>query len=391
MKEKLLETWWIWFLLFALLHLPKLAWIGIGFDLQIYLDVFHRVDTLGVFSAYRTDALGFSYAPLMLILMRPLTWIESERVLFFMVSLCSWAALFCSFKLIFSWLSLSKKQTLGVLFLTLLAMQRVMDHSINFGQSNAFILLCVLLSLHAGNNTKPKLSGLCLALAMSFKVTPGIFLLYFIARRRFKVIAWTVIWLVGLNGGAGALLVGGDFPALFGAYVDALGYLSTQHEVASFNFSIFRILREFSSGVWVKPLFATIALVSTVLFVFRRRAINLGQPSRDTLYDWSVLFLFMQLFSPVSWFHHQVVLLLPVMLFCTYLVEHRHSRLGWSLYCVYMLIMTGVVNFLPHMSPLSHIKNQEHLSLFTFSMLTLLLGLCVMKARYPQQKPLVAH
>lgn len=88
--------------------------------------------------------------------------------------------------------------TLSALFLDNISMLQV----------NILLALLVLLGIYFFTADNDRAAGLFLAMAISIKITPVIFLLYFILKRRFKLSAYVILWTAVFSLGVPAAVTG---------------------------------------------------------------------------------------------------------------------------------------------------------------------------------------
>ncbi|MCB1179434.1 MAG: DUF2029 domain-containing protein, partial [Leptospiraceae bacterium] len=94
---------------------------------------------------------------------------------------------------------LSQMFTIGnfsvVMFFTLIGSFRFLE---NHGANNQVAFIFMFLSLLSIQSKKDSLTGFLLALSIIIKLTPAILFLYFLHQKRYKVIIYTGVFLVGL-------------------------------------------------------------------------------------------------------------------------------------------------------------------------------------------------
>jgi len=76
------------------------------------------------------------------------------------------------------------------------------SHTLRLGQINIWVLLCLLAMIRSLAERRDAAAGVLLAAAMMLKVTPGIFLLYLVAQRRWKAALACLLGSAGLLGAA---------------------------------------------------------------------------------------------------------------------------------------------------------------------------------------------
>jgi hypothetical protein len=93
--------------------------------------------------------------------------------------------------------------------IAVLGVARALDSDLQLGQTNVAVLALVVLSAWAWLTHRDEVAGLSAALAALYKVTPAVFLAYFVWKRGWRAAAW---------GAVGLALFGGILPlAVFGA------------------------------------------------------------------------------------------------------------------------------------------------------------------------------
>ncbi len=226
--------------------------------------------------------------------------------------------------------------------LTVLLSLRSITGDLQHGNVNLFILFLVIAALYAFQNRRDFLAGLLIALAMSCKVTPALFVPYFVWKR-----AWAS--LEGVVVGVALFFWPGFVPAL------ALGWEQNQQDVASWWKSmvkpfvvdgmvtsehhnqslpglVYRLLTDSPSfvkyvdNVWTPDVYHNLASLPTdvarwlvklcmggfALFViWNCRTPRSPQAAPRLAAEYAIVLLGMLLFSERTWKHHCVTLLLP--------------------------------------------------------------------------------
>jgi alpha-1,2-mannosyltransferase len=332
-------------------------------DFLIYRDALAAFKTLGPLNAYQTSGLAFTYTPLMLWLFQPLGWLASTPMTYGIWQMLNWGLVVVNFALVVRIVQPAKQNLLSWVFLILMMVERFWDHNANYGQSNQLILLMLLLSLKYFD-TQPWLSALSMAVGIAFKLTPALFLIYALLRKRMKWVGLTVGWLVGLNILAAFLLAGDQGVALLGKYVLAIKTYGPSQTELTFNHSL---LKWMSLGFPVLPKWISqILLITAAIGV-----IGVIRTWRSPLHEWSLVMLLMLLISPVTWIHHFVLLTLPAAVFSKDLIS-RHQPLLWLGVAGLLFWVWGGLNLLPSVCVPN---NQECLGGFTWA--TLGLGLLI--------------
>jgi alpha-1,2-mannosyltransferase len=231
------------------------------------------------------------------------------------------------------------------------------------GNVNLFILFLIVAALTAFRTRRDVLSGLLIGLAVACKVTPALFIPYFLWKRQWRVLA-------GCAAGLLLFLWPGFVPALFLGWEDnqkqvgswykemvypfiVEGKVTSEHNNQSLPGLVTRLATHspsFSTYVnsvytpteydnvieltpaqarWlVKGCMAVFALV----VVWRLRTPTEPRRGWRLSAEFGFILLGMLLFSERTWKHHCVTLVLPFAVFCYYLATQPASRAArWGL------------------------------------------------------------
>ncbi len=214
-----------------------------------------------------------------------------------------------------------------VMLPVLIILRFVMDNLANI-QINIYLLLCTLLAIVFFTKKKYIWVGLLLGLTISLKVYTIFFLLYFLFKREFKPVVWTLLFIAVFN--AIPLLVYGFDQGLayYRHYVTTappLVYLADYK-----NQSIYSLfLRFFTSddiGIsmhvnlfdiksqTVKLItFGAIALASVYpAYLFRKKLID--KKGIRSIFEYSFIFTMTPILSPVAWKAYFIFLWIPYFL-----------------------------------------------------------------------------
>lgn len=212
---------------------------------------------------------------------------------------------------------------------------------LHHGNINILILLLVVLSLYSWRNGKDVLAGSFLALAISFKVTPGLFLPYFLYKRQWKTVAACLVGLAIFFFLVPSAILGTDFntECLGSWFHHIISPYVTKAEVkgpAEINQSLSAVLTRLMAEVRGNAKYDPRLQVNLVSWDPRTvgmlvKGVMLGMvallaplcrtPTRNRfdprlLGEFSLIVLTMLFVSERSWKHHYVTMLLPY----TYLV-----------------------------------------------------------------------
>jgi alpha-1,2-mannosyltransferase len=202
--------------------------------------------------------------------------------------------------------------TLALLTAPMLWLHPVSD-GIRFGQVNAFMVLACLMDLR---QPRPGLlrrvpPGVLVGLAMSIKLTPGVFVVHYLVNRRWREAATAVGTAVAVTLGAWVLLPGASF-AFWGGALQDPARLGPNAGTSNQSIRGF-LLRVGPQGLPGTVLWlACVAVVGVIGFQLARRAYR----AHDSVSEVAVVGLMAVLLSPVAWIHHlhwMVVVILAVL------------------------------------------------------------------------------
>jgi hypothetical protein len=187
--------------------------------------------------------------------------------------------------------------------------------NILYGQLSLILLLLIALIWIAARNGRDALAGICLGLAMSFKIFVGLFLFFFLVRRRWRLLLWFLgaftvlslvpVWFFGIN-----------------AYKD---YITTLSDItwyaASWNASFQGFFTRIFGGseniplVNVPVVAQTLTKLCSVLFLLWLAWLawpRAQEPSLDRFdLGFSLTITGMLLISPLGWMYYFPTLLIP--------------------------------------------------------------------------------
>jgi len=172
---------------------------------------------------------------------------------------------------------------------------------IRFGQVNAFMVLACLMDLR---RPRPGLlrripPGVLVGLAMSIKLTPGVFVVHYLVNKRWREAAWAVGTAVGVTVGTWLLMPEASF-AFWGGALQDPGRLGPNSGTSNQSLRGF-LLRVGPQGltgtvIWL----VCVAVVGVIGFALARRAYR----QHDSIAEVAVVGLMAVLLSPVAWIHH---------------------------------------------------------------------------------------
>jgi hypothetical protein len=297
--------------------------------------------------------------PIMALILKPFTELEP------LVGALSWFYLKVGLTLISVWMVFRMIEGGGVKFppwakaVTMLLSLRPIMGDLSHGNVNLFILFLVVSALFAYVHKRDLLSGVLIGLAVACKVTPLLFLPYFVWKRAWKAVAGTLLGLVLFFVLVPSAFLGwqNNWKALDSWTRQMIvpfvvqGTVTSEHNNQSLPGLVQRLLTHSPSfstyeGHVYKPLeyhnVATLEprvagwLVKGCLLLFAGLFIWVGRTPRQPISastgwrlaaEFSLILLAMLLFSERTWKHHCVTLLLPFGVLTYYVAVFRPNRL----------------------------------------------------------------
>lgn len=275
-------------------------------DVEVYREAGVSIMTGRPIYAAMTEApqlLPFTYPPFAAIVAMPLAWLPFGVVgwLWTAAQVAATTAIvwYAGWRLIHRagpWVPLA----LAALVAPMLWLHPVAD-GIRFGQVNAFMVLACLMDLR---RPRPGLlrwvpPGVLVGLAMSIKLTPGVFVIHYLVNRRWREAATAVGTAVGVTLGAWALLPEASFAFWGGALQDParLGpnFGTSNQSIRGF------LLRVGPDGTLGTAIWLVLVLVIGMLGYRLARQMWLRD---DSIGEVAVVGLLACLLSPVAWIHH---------------------------------------------------------------------------------------
>jgi hypothetical protein len=142
---------------------------------------------------YAVEGAGYVYAPpaylvFALLGVAPLgvsvvLWHLAKTLLFALTAITLWRLL----------VRVGFERVAPAMALTALGVARALDSDLQLGQCNLVVCALVVAVAWAYVTRRDAAAGLLVAAAMLFKVTPGLFLVYFAWKRRWRLVAWVAV------------------------------------------------------------------------------------------------------------------------------------------------------------------------------------------------------
>lgn len=249
--------------------------------------------------------------------------------------------------------------------LTLVLVLRPIIGDLSHGNVNLLILFLVVAALYAFHKRLDFVAGVTLGLAIACKVTPALFVPYFLWKRAWRTVAGTAFGLVLFLFVAPGALLGFEhnlvllrswYEKMAAPYIHG-GQVTTEHSNQSLPGLIYRLttaspsfldeedrpadyhnLVELDPGV-ARRLLQAFGLVFLVVMMATCRTPLDQRSGWPMAAEYGIVLLGMLLFSERTWKHHCVTLLVPVAVLC-YCLAYRWRSGGWRAYLLGSLVVS---------------------------------------------------
>lgn len=225
----------------------------------------------------------------------------------------------------------------------------IVGSNLETSQVNILIFFFVCLALWAFRRRQDLTAGMLLGFATALKLTPGLFILYFLYKRALRVVvgaglAIAVCWLVVpliVFGPGDFLEIGRDWSEFVLGYVTqgvpAEGISGFGHTNQSLAAAFYRFFTESPAGAGRPNFYLNVASLGSAAAAAFLRGMNVGilvllawlcrtpvGDRRDVrlAFEYSLVFIAALFLSPISWINHYVTILFPFAA-ATYYVRTR--------------------------------------------------------------------
>lgn len=304
-----------------------------GFDYQIYHQAaglaLNGVDPYVPFGIQLDVGTSYLYHPAFLLLVAPLTVLD-PLLAALIWSLFSIALLYATWRMLMQRSSLNKKYKFFLI--ALVVVSAGVAESLWMGQVNALVVFLLTFSVFNADS-RPKLAGLSLAVAVVSKTSPVIFILYFLASRRWQAALWAVIGVAALS--LAAIIVFG-WPVM--AQFLNVGLQLTATDASDKGLSLAVVMSDlgfpYALAVWIQRGLAGALIGSALLAVYKNRNSHLA---------FAAMLTGMVVASPLLWGHHAVLALSAFAIFAQY-------RWGWTLIVLSLIQVEMIAVYVTRMT-----------------------------------------
>jgi len=273
----------------------------------------------------------FKYSPFFALLISPLGLlpIKAAAVIFLVLNFFATVAMLWLTNRICISRNFSNRTNFLIYFLELLFMGRFIVLVWDSGQVNIIMCALLLLSLYSFSKGRDICGAAALAGSVFFKYMPVIFVPYFALRKKFKIVALTVLFVMAWML-LPALYAGFEknfsylaswLPSISASSLDWASYVSYKNQ-SIFSF-IARLLSPRPTYVIIGNLSFTQAMfIAYILAGLLYLAALIPAKNKDTgNLDFALLFSYLPLFNPNGWMHNFVFLIFPFAYLINYLIK----------------------------------------------------------------------
>lgn len=307
----------------------------------------------------------YTYPPLLAQLFIPLIYLKYKTFSSIILIINLILALICillTYRIIFG--TNFRTSTILALLCLLIIESLPFQLNIQYGQVHFIIYLLILVSIFLYQTGNDWLSSLALSLACLIKIFPAIYLIYFMVNRKIKYIGYYVLNTAGLIVLSVAIFgirpwinflryfyeifMGGKKTIFY------LHYYAYQNNKSLISFMI-NLLGSPPISKYVRVIFLSIALLLFVLIILKIK--------KNIISAFSLLTLFSLIISPMTWRHHFVVAILPL-LYLSFIGLRKKMFIS----LIFVFIMGAIILFFPNWSgfPFSYTILFSTIFLFLF-------------------------
>jgi len=335
------------------------------FDLRIYHKaVSYWLDGHDIYDYWQSDPvnvrLGYTYPPAAAVLMAPMAtlpvavaaWITAGAT-----ALAGFACVWICLRAAQPRVPANAWQLSWAALITIAAFQtQPLVQTLAYGQVNVYLALLVLVDAFVLMPRRSKWTGVGVGLAMAIKLTPGIFLLFFLVNKQ-----WRAMITAAITGAAVTVLAACVAPTETWRYFtdlifssDRVGFLDD-----TMNQSINGLLARASAPEAPSRLM-WLLLSAVVLVIGVIRARNAARAG-DQLFAVTMIGIVGLLVSPASWIHHAVWVVPALVLLVCWLVDAARRRTGplWRVAGAVVLLAGGVFAWIVDSRQLLDIQDQD--------------------------------
>lgn len=279
---------------------------------------------------------GVGYPPITLLFYAPFTFFSYPvaQTIFFMLNLILAAAvIYLSFKI----LKQKPKAWLFLLALILSLISFPTKFTLGMGQNNLISLFLILISLYAYKKGKIPWAGIFLGLTVSLKTIFGFFLLFYLIKKKYKLLIYAFITISALF--ATSIIIGGV--DLYGYYFQKVipPLLNLTGREIYYNQGLMGFISRLTQDNNLRKIFWEI----TSFILIAITSFKTLKTKNDNL-AFSLFIICLLLIDSLSWQHHFVWLIFPFILLTTYAIRLKNAIILGLIGLAYLLISWNFKN-----------------------------------------------
>ena len=279
---------------------------------------------------------GVGYPPITLLFYTPLTIFSypTSQTIFFVLNLVLIAAtIYLSFKIVHQ-----KPKTWHFLFaLSLALISFPTKFTLGMGQNNLISLFLILISFYAYKKGGNLRAGIFLGLAISLKTIFGFFLLFYLIKKKYKLLAYTFITIAVLF--TISILIGGI--GLYGYYFEKVvpPLLNLAGREIYYNQGLMGFISRLTQDNNLRKIFWEIGSFALIAITSFKTLITKNENLAFSLFIITLL-----LIDSLSWQHHFVWLIFPFIVIGKEVLRRKRAILTSLFILSYSLISWNFKN-----------------------------------------------
>jgi len=300
------------------------------------------------FNAYYNGAMIgeiSNYPPFVAILFYPFTFTSIAIASKIWVVL-SVFFLFLSLYLCFKLFNIQFLSSTALILLSLAFTYFPVKFTLGLGQLNLLVLLFVVLTFYFYIKDRDCYSGICLGISIMLKLFPVLLLIYFLLKKRYKILLYTAIAFITIAG-IGCLLIGPEKNTNYWLHLSSiLGSTPVDYYNQSLSGFLARQVNNISLRGSLRIMISTFFILVSFLIIFKKRK----KYFLSKTLEFGLLITLNVFINGYSWQHHFVWLILPFLIVFFY-IKNKKLNVNNYLFLGISYLLTGTNLKNPTMYP----------------------------------------
>jgi hypothetical protein len=319
-------------------------------DFRVYYNTAQRfLAKENIYSRPDESITPFKYSAVFALITSPLALVPQKQasLIFFSVNFLLLILVCVLSKKMIVRRNLTYRQSFMIYFFPLFFTSRFIFSVLDSGQVTIMIFALIISGLYLLRKKKDILAAALLALSVMFKYTSIIFLPYFLIRKKIKLSAFMILFIlfycflpaayVGINKNSHYLK--NWMPFISETSLDKGSWYDSKNQ-SLYSF----VLRMFSKDSQLNPIaqltFNQVLIISAVIGMLIYFLIIVRGKNKETeLIDYALLFLFMALFNPNAWLANFVFFIFAYMIIIHYLLNAKFKDKNTLIFMVLSFII----------------------------------------------------